>query len=310
VREWNRQQLVERAYGVVRVTVDAAIQDYLGACSTVRPATLDDYARTLGHFASRFGSLFVSDLGGRQLDEWIAARMAAVSEATAAKNLRGVRVFLRWCVRRGLLAVDPVGDVRGRPSDHIARERPAVSEAQFALLLVACGSETRRLAVLVAATTGIDRGDVGRLTSEHIDLERLCIWVQRTKKRGARLVRRSRPLHPALVDRLYNVIGCTVPGHALFPDVGRRPYRLDWFREAARTAGCSRLWFRDLRAYASAYLGQVLRPDEVQRELDHASIETTLTHYPLPRRDVQLRIATLPLPGARSAGRASESRSA
>jgi integrase len=292
---------------VQRVTIEEAAQEFGAGLSALRPQTRGNYKTVLGLLAGSLPNAtatVICDISGRQVDDYLAGRLQTRSAATAAKDVRLLGRFFRWCIKRGYMADDPMDQVTTKPRGKFRRLRPHISDDQLEALLAAIDTEDRRIAVWIAITTGLDRGVIQRLTPAQVDLGQRLITVARPKTR--RLV--SVPIHPDLLPLLARRLAELPPRTHVLRGLARQDWhptdpnrQEDWWKRACVKAGCPGLWFRDLRALASARAQRLggLSLGDAQQLLGHASIQTTADHYLPPDPSIRSAIDKLPLPGHR-----------
>lgn len=110
------------------------------------------------------------------LDTWITARSSEVSRATINRDLRALRVCLRWCAARGLCApVKPLGrDALREPKRETHKLLPDPAEVSRVLHLVT--SQGYRDALTIYYATGLRYEELPRLTVG--DLHDGRVWVR------------------------------------------------------------------------------------------------------------------------------------
>lgn len=297
VRQFNARADLRALGELVPISLEAAADEFAAGLSALRPGTCVHYLSAIGLLAGIVGNINACDVTGQHVDRFIAARLAVSARATVAKHLSSLRRFFRWCTRQGYAESDPVRDATTKPRGDFVRDRPAITEAQIELLIGAAGTDDRRLAIMLAITSGLDRGVIERLAPIHLDLDSLTIRLTRPKTQRRYVV----PLHPRVAAALAPRCGQSSPAAPLLRGLTRQARAEDWWHRAAAQAGCPCLLFRDLRAVAATRLqrdaGLTLR--DAQALLGHSTPETTARHYWVPSPEVQSAFARLPIPGCR-----------
>jgi integrase len=260
--------------------------------ATLRPTTWEGYGRLLRkHVLPRIGELPVQTLSPDHIDELYRNLLAA---RLAARTVRQVHAILRKAgndaVRKGMLERNPA----------LAADPPRVEEAmvrvwtpaQVAHFLSATAHDEFSALWVLAATTGLRRGELLGLRWEDIDLERAALFVRRTKVWTGRELVESQPktrhgrrvvaLDPRTVAvlRRYQLRSRVFPmDRGVFPDldpswVSKR------FTVLAERAGLPHIRFHDLR-HTHATLGLLAGVDAkvISMRLGHHSAGFTADYY-------------------------------
>ncbi len=303
-RKWVKQYNARLELGILGEAIPIerrdAVEEFAAGLTTLADETVRQYMTSLGMFAAVVGDKLVRDIGGTDIDRFIADRMGKSSESTVAKHVRALKAFFNWAVKRGYTMVNPVKLATRLPSNTAVRERPAVSEKQLAKLIDSVRTEDQRIAIWLALTTGLDRGVIERLCTAQIDQECDCIRIQRPKTRRRKKTITVVPIHPQIASLLYARLNHDEPSKPLLSGIVHQGDDRDWWLNAREKAGLPGLLFRDLRAVASSRPQRLARLTltDVQNLLGHASPLTTAGHYHLPDPTVVQRLNELPLPGA------------
>lgn len=296
VREFNARRDLDALGDIIRLTVPEAGREFLRGCTALARDTRTHYRSSIALLAGWLPEgRMLCEIGGPDIDGFVAWRLRLSSPATVAKHVRSLRRFFRWAILRNYLAANPLVLATSLPKGRQARERPPVSERQLARLYANLDTDDRRVAVLLALTSGLDRGVIEQLHADNIDLDTATIRVRRPKT-GAHLIL---PLHPSLIAWLAARADRSPPGRPLLQGLNRQAAERDWWKRATRAAGCPDLLFRDLRALAAHRLQRVpgMTLPHAQRLLGHASIDTTARHYTMPAPELRRAFEQLPLPG-------------
>jgi integrase len=293
MKRHNARADLEALDETIPITITDAGQAFLATLTTRAPGTTRQYTATIKRLALLLGDPLTCDVTGADLDRLMGELTAAGTEANAAKHVRNLKRFFNWCIANGYARTNPTSAISSPPRQRIARIKPRITDAQFVALIAAIDSDTRRLGVQIAATTGLDRGVIGSLTHANVDIERCQFHVIRFKSR--RVV--FPYIHDRLIPQIVALLALVPPGRPLLPDFLIQSRPGDWWSKAVVAAGCPALRFRDLRTYAVNLLRDVLGDFETQAVVGHSTPAVTQRHYYQSHPDAQRRISALPLPG-------------
>lgn len=297
VRQYNARRELRMLHDVARLPLSRAAAEFLAGCASLARDTTTHYSSALGFFAGHCGDKDVCDFTGGDVDRFVRSRLRRSQNSTVAKHIRGLRRFFNWAISRGYATDNPVQRATAVPKGRFARVRPVITEAMLEAITRALDTEDRRLAVWIAATTGLDRGVIVDLTPTQVDLEARVIRAVRRKRRATAQIN-AVPVHPDLLPLLEQRIRRTSPSERLLRGLSRQEAGRDWWRTATAAAGCPDILFRDLRAYAvqrGCKAGVSLQ--HLSRLLGHATIHTTAAHYTLPDPRAAQALGRDPLPG-------------
>jgi integrase len=274
------------------------------ARTRVRATTLRRYEALLRvHVVPRIGDVKLSKLRPSHvqsvLDGMIAAGAAPASVLQAHRVLSSaLGQALRW----QLVAVNPCAAVRPPRPDRAPLRTPSADETRA---IVQAASGIYEVPVLLAAATGMRRGEILGLQWSAVDLDNGRIQVSQTlqKVRGeVRFVapktdrsRRTVSLPASTVERLRRhrveqaerrlLLGAAWRDLDLVVDGGRGEH-LDpdslthAFAKIAKKAGLLKVRLHDLRhAFASTLLVSGVHPKVVSEALGHSSVAFTMDVY-------------------------------
>ena len=274
------------------------------AVSDVRPGTRDVYARSARlHLVPLIGGVKLRDLRAHHLERVLLER-AHLSGSSRRLILQTARQALDAAVRDGLIATNPAAQV-ARPKQTPVRETTWYSPAEVRRLLDAARGERLEAALVVAAYTGIRRGELLALRWSDIALEAGTIAITGTLSRdGTRTLVRStpktarsrrtlplpEPVRAALVEhkrrqaveRLHvgpswrdtDAVFPNELGGWLEPRTASR-----WFASIAEKAGVAGSWHALRHSAATTLLASGASARLVADMLGHASVQTTLGLY-------------------------------
>lgn len=160
-------------------TLAEVVRSFLSAPHGYTRRTLQTHRERLagvGRALRDLGASLPSEVTPETIDRWITTRSAVVSRATINRDLRSLRVCLRWAAERGLCA--PVAAVAGRQAlREPVRDGPRVvpSPEEVARILDAARPHHRH-ALAVLAGTGLRVEELPRLAVG--DLRDGRLWVR------------------------------------------------------------------------------------------------------------------------------------
>ena len=194
---------------VADVRIADAIELFLESLRTADSAdgTLKTYGSLLG--------IFKTFLEGRRIvhlhritvlavDQFRSERKATCEPKTMYDNGKNIKRFLRWCVSRRLLRVNPLHDYKQNKPVLEPKGGPSLAQVEQILKALA---EPAKSAVTVLACTGMRPGESRNLRPEDIDL--VGNWIHIRSRKGAETkTRRSRkvPIHARLLPVLKTLL--------------------------------------------------------------------------------------------------------
>lgn len=197
------RDLLHGTHRVVRqeVSIEQAVEDYLTYLTAEGRArkTIVKYRGQLETFRDFCHEQRVRPLGRISpslFDRYRAHRRDDLHHNTHSQEDLNIKQFLKWCMSRHHLSVNPLADVE--ISKPILTARPAPTLAQVQNILNSC-SASRKAMLAVLAFTGMRSGELRQLRREDVDLEGGWFRVisrddARTKTKTSRKV----PMHPVL----------------------------------------------------------------------------------------------------------------
>jgi integrase len=290
-----RQRVNEVNAQAVGRTVSAAIDAFM-ATSTMKPRSQTTFEHRLR------GMLGERDRLLRKLTPQVArdlfeARAATTSGDTQFHELAGVRAFMRWCIKKGWIRVDPfVGLVPTKPRK---RGKPQLRIDEARLLLDACLAEDSKAATAVALALlcGMRASSVTDRTVRDLDDGARVLWIEHDKTAaGDRRLEVPQLLRPRLAKLAAGRSG----GDRLFGGSNR-----DWLRYHCRrlckVAGIAVVSPHGLRGTHASLARPVVPVEHVARVLGHAGTHVTQRHYIAPgvEADLDQRAVLTVLDGGR-----------
>lgn len=287
------------------------LEDY--ARTNVSPKTFERYAEIIRkHLIEAFGRQPLAKLHPLQIQAYYSDALktgrrdgkGGLSALTVLHHHRVLKDALKQAVHWRLIAISPADAVQPpRPSE---REMTVLDEKQTAALLSGAETSPLYVPILLAATTGMRRGEILALRWKDVDLDAgtvaVCQSLEQTKEGGLRFkqpkTKRGRRVvalpslavhalrsHKVQQAKLRLQLGAVYEGHDL---VCAQPDG-NLLAPGALTAGFKRLVtklklppvrFHDLRhTHASQLLRQGVHPKVVSERLGHATIGITLDTY-------------------------------
>jgi integrase len=291
-------------------TVGAWLDEWLKVQQhRVRPSTLASYQNMIDlHVRPTLGAIPLQKLSAPDLDRLYAEllrngqRKAKRGGGLSPRTVRYIHTILRHAladaVRKGILARN-VADLADPPSAKAAKA-PAMrtwSARELARFLKCAEEDPLYPAFLLAATTGMRRGEILGLRWSDVHLDTGHLEVQRSlvvvdykliehppkTDRGRRSVRIPRQTVDVLRDHferqaergLTDRVFASDDGGPIHPDAFTAR-----FEALVKRAGVPRIRFHDLRhTYATLALRRNVHPKIVSETLGHSSVSITLDTY-------------------------------
>lgn len=216
------------------------------------------------------------------------------SPGTISNALTAIHALLADAVRWGYIRANPADGVRRPPNNHGADDMHVLTREQVEALVEAARPEAR-VAILVAVSTGVRRGELLALKWADVDTANRRLWVRRSVNRHgefdtpkSRRSQRAIALAPTVVQELREHrlrSSFSADGDLVFPNRDGGPidggnFVRREFKPALKRAGVPVVRFHDLRhTFASLLIARGLPPKLISEQLGHASIIITMDRY-------------------------------
>ena len=247
-------------------------------------ASIYEVLLTLRHFERVVGCSSSREITQPNLDTFVLKRSEEVGKNTLNKDIRNLHAFLNWALKNRFIASGlEVKKVKVPQKPVTALSVQQVRD----LLTTARKYPTLRLRVLLAATTGLRRGDIEAIRVGDIHFDRNTI-ATRNRKAGKAMP--ERPVPEEIMTELSNYVTTLADGQErLFTDTFS-PKKWDRVRTHVKLTG---LTFQVLRrTFASLLAQRGVSTAVTQRLLEHSSPQLTNDVYtnvdPVLRQAVNL----------------------
>lgn len=282
-------------------TLAAAVEAFLRAphgYTSRSLSTLRNRLLALGAWLGAHGAALASEVTPELLDTWVRERSRTASRATINRDLRALRVALRWAVERGLVPPCPAATERPalrEPVRHLRRVVPSPVEVRR--ILDACSHPRARAALEALYASGLRIAELGRL---HLGSLRegdvLTVESEAgpadTAEPGKGYRERTIPLHPTSAAVLRRYLGAALGPRGRPP--GER-WLTEYLHRACDASRVPRCGLHDLRrAFATEAVRQGSTVDAVRDWLGHRGTATTERYLSSYRTDAERRA---PVPG-------------
>jgi integrase len=308
--DWARRvedEIVRGAY-VVRATAEKttlrhALQRYLDEVSPTKKTGARREATTANALSSALGAYslvaITPDIVADYRDKRLATRSAKTGRTLSANSVRLELALLshvftvaiqEW--RVGLVA-NPVANIR-KPRPPKGRDY-RITAAEEARLLQECASSTNpflKQIVVVGIETGMRKGEITNLRSQHVNLETRVAYLPDTKNGSARAVpltqRAAAALRDAMQTPLPRLADCDL---IFFGETGRPICFEEAWERARNEAGLGHLHFHDLRHEAVSRLVEAgLSDQEVSAISGHKSMQMLKRYTHLRAEDLVAKL--------------------
>lgn len=271
----------------------------------LRPRVRELYEGQLRlHILPTLGSMQVGRLRPTAIRAWFAALSAGAKPgpSTAAKCYRLLHAILATAVEDGLIATNPCA-IRGAGAEKADERRLPTVEQVFALA-DAVKPRYRGL-VIVAAFSGLRRGELFGLRREHVDVDARTVSVQAQRQQlssgelvvgppkseaGVRVVALPDDVFDALLDHLDRYVDADPSAWVFTGDNGGPLREAVWQHEWAKardSVGLPDLHFHDLRHLAATLAAETgAGVKEIMYRIGHSSPQAALRYqHATQRRD-------------------------
>lgn len=279
------------------------LDDYARAPGRLSPTTVKRYESIIErHLVPALGHLRLQRLQPMQVQAYYTAALRTLAPATVRQHHAVLHKALSHAVRLRLRGDNPADAVEAPTSPRRAISAP--TPAEMAALIEAARGHYLYAAVVLAATTGMRRGEIAGLRWRDVDLRGRMLHVDGALIHQGDGVERKAPKSSA-GRRSITLGGATVDAlRGQKADQGRRrkalhgqyvesPYVADapmggpmrpdaissGFRYIARRAGLPHVRFHDLRHGHASALMRLDHPKLVSERLGHSSVAFTMATY-------------------------------
>jgi integrase/recombinase XerC len=280
------------------MNLEHALKAYLAVARA--PQTRETYASFLTRFVHAIGpgrpldlvtpedlDAFVSDMCLRRTKYADHPRRPTVnkplSSATIYKNVKMIKSFFNWCVKRGYLTQSPSRFlVNSRPNLPLGRGK-AATDQEFALMVAAARFRPREMAiVLLLGTSGCRAGELASLQIQDVDWDK-CVAMVNGKGEKRREILFSRDARDAM--QAWLAVRPPVDHDCVFcsrttgePLLARGVSQV--IRRLCKTAGIRGLGAHSLRHRVGLIFARNhVAPRVAQSYLGHTNITITLNYY-------------------------------
>jgi len=237
------------------------------------------YKRALGHFLRITGNMPLDSVSPKHVDQFKTKRSQEVSAVTLNLELRTLRAAFNIALRWSYIQANPFSRVKLCRIDEFIPAFPSVTE--FKKIISDLPNDWFRQIVIVAAMTGMRRGELTHLCWDDVQLDRGIVVVQsrgdyRVKSGKRRIV----PLNPIAMRALEERWKAR-KGEFVFHQAGKkildRRVTKRFKRRLRRLQLDPKIHFHSLRHGFASWLLQsgAATIYEVQKLLGHATIKTT-----------------------------------
>lgn len=278
-----------------KITLAEYLNEWLETACKPRlaPKTIEGYATCINrHIGPALGQIYLSDLQPMHIQMLYTDLLnKGLSKRTVELVHTVLRAGLKQAVKWQMIPRNPADATE--PPRPQRREMQALGPQELQRILDAAAESPIADVVLLAAYTGMRRGEILALRWEDVDLQNKVIFVQRNlvrvnqetiiktpkTQRGSRRI----PIDDEIVSALRRLrsvsqsdwVFSRKDGSPLDPSTVTHQ-----FKRIARQAGFPSLRLHDLRhTYATILLTQGVQAKVVQELLGHESITTTIDTY-------------------------------
>lgn len=252
-----------------------------------RPSTVVTAMFRLGQFFTRPEKV-LTELTPGVIQQLYDVRRAKVSPTTHRAELNQVKSFLKWCVARRHLRLNPAEPVQGVGKKQKGKEQLRAGEARLLLdraLALATKGDDGAFAVALALVMGLRAGEIVKRVVRDVDAFSRVLHIEQAKTpAGNRKLEIPEALWPVFEQRLKG----RAPLDPLLPGGANPFHRSDWVRANVvrlckelnlSTVVCA----QGLRATHSSLAQEAgVTAKLVAQQLGHESETTTIAHYTRP----------------------------
>jgi integrase len=307
--KYERQVRVDTSRGIStaptrRITVGGWVVQWLESTHDIEASTRRIYRDALGHLLPELSRIPLHRLTTAHIDKALSTYAATGAAASSvSRAYRTLRTLLNEAVTRDLIMKSPMRAVR--PPKVPRQEMRFLSADELERLAASIAPRYRSL-ILVAGWGGLRWGELAGLRGGDVDhvAGRVSVagqlstdgrtWKPETKSSGRRSV--------ALPASVIAEVPTTSDGYIWTQPKGgpleHSKFRQRFWLPAITTAGLAPLRVHDLRHTSVALaIAAGAHPAEIQAQLGHSSIKTTLDEYghilPSAQRQVAERLETV-----------------
>lgn len=277
-----KQRVDEVNAEAVGRTMSAAIDAYM-ATSTMKPRSQRTFEHRLRGILGERNRL-LRKLTPQVARELFAARAAVTSGDTQFHELASVRAFMRWCIGKGWIRVNPFVGIE--PTKPRKRGKPQLRIDEARKLLDACLAEDSKAATAVALALlcGMRASSVTDRTVRDLDDGARVLWIEHDKTAAG-----DRRLEvPQLLRARLAALAAGRPGGAQLFEGGNRDWLRYHCRRLCKTAGIAVVSPHGLRGTHASLARPVVPVEHVARVLGHAGTQVTQRHYIAPGVEAEI----------------------
>jgi integrase len=262
-----------------RIKLEEAKDLYLQNCKAEHTAkNYTNEERIFKSFAEQMKVVYVHQIATEDIEKWRNKRIEKVSKATANRELKMIKTFLKQCVEKGYLLKSPAQNIRVYKEPERAIRH--LSDDEITKLLNAAPKDLKQI-IIFLLLTGMRYGELCHLEWSDIDFRRGQIIIQpKPDWNPKNFKKRVLPMHP----KVHAILSGLPKGSSsyLFPDENGKPsdqglrnrlYRVFF---SAKVKGN----VKDLRStFASNAVMSGLPIYTVSKLLGHHDVKITEKHY-------------------------------
>ena len=257
------------------------------------------YKNIFSQFNKQVSDRLISTITPREIDFYKISRIREVSPATVNLELRGLRAFFNRLIVWKYLEQNPCQGIRD--IREVEKLPLFLTKEDLAKLLAHTKGDQLHDLILLAAMTGLRKGELLNLTWNDVDLKRGILIVRSSVSYRTKAGKiRSVPLNATAHQLLESI---TRTSDLIFPGDRGGPYNHDFlsrrFKRAVLKCGLDkRLHFHSLRhTFASLLVQDGVPLYNVQRLLGHSSARVTEIYAHLGHAELSGSVERLTLAG-------------